>query len=148
VSVAVTVPPPEPVPVAVTVFVNAWVTFASEHVYVIEAPGAIEPNPAMLPALWLQFGASGSLVLTFESVSWLGFETTIVQVAVPPLVTCCVFGFFDTEIDGAGGAPPGGDVTVTAAVSVACTFAPPSDGVPVAVALFVKPAVTFASEQL
>ena len=58
------------------------------------------------------------------------------------LPTRSVFG--DTVSVGHTAAGGGGCVTVTAAVSVSVTTGP-TGGVPVAVALFVKSAVTFAS---
>ena len=67
------------------------------------------------------------------------FVTLIVNVAVPPLRTCCESGVFATVI--------AGWITVTSAVSVAVTSAP-TGGVPVAVAEFAKLAVTFGQVQL
>ena len=64
--------------------------------------------------------------------------TVIEKVAVPPLATVCVSGLFTIEIPGV----PGGCVTLTCAVSLAVTSGP-TGGVPVAVAVLVKLAVTF-----
>ena len=62
--------------------------------------------------------------------------TVIVNVAVPPVWNVWLSGVFSIAIAGA--------ITSTAAVSVSVTSSP-TGGVPVAVALFVKSAVTFAS---
>jgi hypothetical protein len=84
-SVAVTVCPFEPVPVAVATFVKAAVTLDSEQLYVTLAPGAIEARAEIDVLVWLQFGESGSLTVTFESVSVPVLVTTIVKFAVDPL---------------------------------------------------------------
>ena len=65
--------------------------------------------------------------------------TLIVNVAVDPLTIVCESGVFATVI--------AGWITVTSAVSVAVTSGP-TGGVPVAVAVLVKLAVTLASVQV
>ena len=96
-----------------------------------------------------QSGDSGSLTVTFVSVTLPVLVTTIVKVADWPLSIVWPLGLFTIEIAGllgvdAGGFDggldgglDGGGVTVTGAVSVADTSGPPVTGVPVAVALFV-----------
>ena len=85
-----------------------------------------------------QPGARASVTRTFVSVTSPLFVTLIVNVAVPPLRTGCESGVFATVI--------AGWITVTSAVSVAVTSGP-TGGVPVAVAVLVKLAATFASVQ-
>ena len=98
-----------------------------------------------------QSGDSGSLTVTFVSVTLPVLVTTIVKVAGWPLSIVWPLGLFAIEIagllggvDGVDGVDGGGvdggggaGVTVTGAVSVADTSGPPVTGVPVAVALFV-----------
>ena len=118
--------------------------------------------------MWLQLGDRGSVTVTSPSVVLPEFVTVILKVAVPPLATVWLFGALMIEIDGRGfgfgfgcgcgfgfgfgfGAGVEGGVialvTATGAVSVAVTWSP-FGAVPVTVATFVKPAVTFESAQL
>ena len=60
----------------------------------------------MLAGLWLQFGASGSLTVTFCRVSWPVLVTVIVKLAVAPLAIDCDFGFLTIAIDGVPPPPP------------------------------------------
>jgi hypothetical protein len=100
----------------------------------------MEASAGMSELVRAQPGACASVTWTFDSVDPPSFVTTIVNVAVPPLEMVCDFGFFVIEMCGT--------TTVTGAVSVAVTSSPPPTGVPVAVALLVKLAGTFANEQV
>ena len=82
---------------------------------------------------------------TFVSVTSPVFVTTIVNGAVAPLAMVCSFTFFVIEMPGLVGG--GVWVTVTCAESVAVTSGP-DGGVPVAIATFVKLAVTLAALQV
>src|SRR5215203_4981174 len=101
-----------------------------------------------------QPGACASVTRTFVSVTSPLFVTVIVHVAVPPDAIVCRSGLFVIAMlgcsgaaGGGGGGGGGGGLTITAAVSVDVTSGPVG-GVPVAVALFVKSAVTAAREQV
>ena len=106
----------------------------------------------------MQSGESGSVTVTSLSVVLPLFVTVILNEAVSPLAIVCDDGSLMIAIDGRGdgaGVTGGfgvgggviGAVTVTGAVSVAETGLPFGSR-PVAVATFVKLAVTLASEQL
>jgi hypothetical protein len=71
-----------------------------------------------------------------------GFLTVRVNVAVPPLVTVWLVGVLITVINGVGGA-----VIVTCALSESVTVGPPAT-VPLAVTVFMKPAVTLVVVQV
>ena len=66
------------------------------------------------------------------------FLTVMVKLAVPPVTMVWVAGVLAIEIEGL--------ITVTSAEALSVTFGP-TGGVPVAVAVLVKPVVTFASVQ-
>ena len=76
------------------------------------------------------------MTVTFVSVTSPVLVTVIVNVAVPPVWNVWLSGVFSILIPGA--------MMSTSAVSVS-VMSGPTGGVPVAVALFVKSAVTFAS---
>jgi hypothetical protein len=110
----------------------------------------MDARAAMALLVFEQSGDSGSLTVTFVSVTSPVLVTTIVNVADWPLSIVWPLGFFVIEIAGLLGGDDGGGVdgggvdggggagvTVTGAVSVADTSGPPLTGVPVAVALFV-----------
>src|SRR5262249_35015868 len=132
-SVAETSGPVGGVPVSVATFVNEFCTFASEHWYVTDAPGAIEARAGMSALVLAQFGASGSVTWTFVSVTLPVFVTTIVQTAEPPVSRVWPFGFFVIAIAGllAGGGVTGGVVggggatqsLIASALSPACPSA-------------------------
>src|SRR3954468_2726026 len=77
---------------------------------------------------------------TLSSVTEPVFVAVIVNDAVPPVGIVCVFGLLTMSIAGL--------LTVTWALSLSVTSAPPPWGLPVTVATFVKLAVTFARVQV
>jgi hypothetical protein len=111
-SFAVTVPPEGVVPTTVATFVKLAVTFERVQLYVTLAPGAIEASAASAALVFEQSDASGSVTVTFVSVTFPVFVTTIVKFAAAPDAIDCDFGFFVIEIAGllAGGGG-GGPVT-------------------------------------
>ena len=94
------------------------------------------------------------MITTWVAVLGPLLRAVSVYVSVPPTFTgfgLSVFSIWRSIVGGGGGegrrrrrGGGGGCVTVTSAVSVSVTSGP-TGGVPVAVALFVKSAVTFAS---
>src|SRR5437762_2174719 len=97
----------------------------------------------ILPIVLLQFGESASVTVTSVRATSPVLVTVIVKVAAPPLVTVCDFGFLTITIAGC----VAGATAVTTAVSLAETSGP-TGGFPVAIATFVRLAVTFAREQV
>src|SRR5215470_8449251 len=87
VSLAVTFGPVGGVPVAVATLSNARCTFGREHEYVTAAFGAIEASAGICALVRLQFGDSGSVTVTFVSVTLPVFVTVMLKCAVPPAVT-------------------------------------------------------------
>src|SRR3954453_2764627 len=100
VSFAVTFGPDGGVPVAVAMLSNARWTFGREHEYVTAAFGAIDASAGICACVLLQFGDSGSVTVTFVSVTLPVFVTVIWNLAVPPTGRFWPFGFLTIAIAG------------------------------------------------
>src|SRR5262249_8707631 len=93
-SFAVTVPPYGVVPTTVATWVKVAVAFARVPVRGVPALAV------SVPRLRSQSGVSGSVTVTFVSVTLPVLVTTMVKLAVPPLGIVCDFGFLVIEIAG------------------------------------------------